>query len=219
MTLLLTSNGIQNEFKDIFLSLLSKPPQDISVSYIVTAAFGEEGDKSWLYKAKEQLQSFGISNIEDLDIRGKNKEDLYSILSTKDIILVNGGNTFYLLRYIKESGFDTVIKELVNKNKLYIGVSAGSYVACPTIEQSHWKHQDRNDFGLIDLTGLNLTSFLITAHFTEENRGKVEEGVKTTKYPVVALYDSQAVLIKENSIKVIGEGKKEFYNKFKEVAK
>lgn len=216
MTLLLTSNGIQKGLKDTFLSLLSKPPRDISVSYIITAALGEEGNKPWLYTAKQQLQSFGISDIEDLDIRGKNKEDLYSILSKKDIILVNGGNTFYLLKYIKESGFDTVVKELINQGKLYIGVSAGSYVACPSIEHAHWKPQDRNDFGITDLKGLNLTPFLITAHFTEEFRRAVEEEVKTTKYPVVALHDNQAVLVKENSVKVIGEGKREFYNGFRE---
>ena len=216
MTLLLTSSGVPESLKDEFLKLIPKAPQDISVAYIITAAFGEEGDKSWLYKAKGQLRSFGISNIEDLDIRGKNKEELYSILSAKNIILVNGGNTFYLLRYIKESGFDIVIKDLINQDKLYIGISAGSYVACPTIEQSHWKHQDRNDFGVTNLIGLNLIPFLITAHFTEENRDAVEEGAKTTKYPVVALYDNQAVLIKENSVKVIGEGKREFYNGFME---
>lgn len=216
MTLLLTSAGIKEEFKDIFLSLLSKSPKDISVAYIITAAFGEEGEKSWLYTAKKQLESLGISDIEDLDLRGKNKDELYSILSKKDVILVNGGNTFYLLKYVKESGFDAVIKQLLNKDKIYIGVSAGSYIACPTIEHAHWKHQDRNDFGITDLTALNLVPFLVSAHFNEDVRETVEESVKTTKYPVVALSDTQAVVIKDNSVKVIGEGKREFYNGFAE---
>jgi dipeptidase E len=216
MTLLLTSAGIKESFKDIFLSHLPKPPKDISVAYIVTAAFGEEGEKSWLYTAKKQLESLGINDIEDLDLRGKNKDQLYSLLSKKDIILVNGGNTFYLLKYVKESGFDDVIEKLINENKIYFGVSAGSYIACPTIEQSHWKHQDRNDFGVKDLTGLNLVPFLITAHFTEEAGRSVEEGAKTTKYPVVALSDDQAVLAENNSVKIIGKGKREFYNGFSE---
>ncbi len=216
MTLLLTSAGIKESFKNIFLSLLPKPSKDISAAYIITAAFGEEGEKSWLYTAKKQLESLGISDIEDLDLRGKDKNQLYSILSKKDIILVNGGNTFYLLKYVKESGFDEVIKQLINGNKIYIGVSAGSYIACPTIEQSHWKHQDRNDFGVTDLTGLNLVPFLLTAHFTEEVREDVEEGAKTTEYPVVALSDTQAVLVKDDSIKLVGEGKREFYNGFQE---
>lgn len=218
MKLLLTSGGIHEGFKNDFLSLLSnKPLNEISVSYIITAAFGEGKYELWKDNAKKDLQKLGISKIEDLDIRDKTENELYSILSKKDIILVNGGNTFYLLKYAKESGFDKVIRQIMDEGKLYIGVSAGSYLACPTIEQSHWKHQDRNDFGITDLTGLNLTSFLITAHFTEEVRGAVEEGARTMKYPAVALYDNQAVLVKENFVKVVGGGKREFYNGFKEV--
>lgn len=214
MTLLLTSAGIKESFREEFLSLLTKYPKDISVSYIITAAYGEEGEKSWLYSAKEQLEEVGIVDIEDLDLRGKTKAELYAILSTKDIILVNGGNTFFLLKYVKESGFDDVIKDLVDQGKIYIGVSAGSYIACPTIAHAYWKHQDRNDFGITDLTALNFVTFLVIAHFTEDVRQAIEEGVSTTKYPTVALTDDQAVLIKENTLKIIGGGKREFYNGF-----
>lgn len=216
MKLLLTSAGIQQGFKNDFLSLLSKPLNQIFVSYITTAAFGEKGNKSWINIAKKQLKKFGISNIEDLDIRGKTENELYSILSKKDVILVNGGNTFYLLKYARESGFDKVVKQLIQGGKLYIGISAGSYIVCPTIEQAHWKHQDRNDFQVKDLTGLNLVPFLITAHFNENVRTVVEEEVVSTHYPVVCLYDNQAVLVKNDYVKVIGGGKKEFYNGFKE---
>lgn len=219
MKLLLTSGGIHESFKDDFLSLLpDKPLNEISVSYIITAAFGEKGDKSWVNLAKEDLQKLGIFNIEDLDIRGKTEKKLYSILSKKDIILVNGGNTFYLLKHTRKSRFDKVVKRLIKKDKLYIGVSAGSYIACPTIEQAHWKDTDEkiNDFALTNLTALNLVPFLITAHFNEKFRTAVEEGVKSTRYRVVCLYDTQAVLAKDNFVKVVGDGKREFYNGFKE---
>lgn len=217
MKLLLTSNGIKSRFKNDFLSLLpNKPLNKISVSYVITAAFGEKGNKSWVKIAKKDLQKLGISNIENLDIRGKTEDELHSTLSEKDIILVNGGNTFYLLKYAKESGFDKVVKKLIDKGKLYVGVSAGSYLACPTIGQAHWKPQDRNDFGMTDLKALNLVSFLISAHFKESIREDVEEGIRLTNYPTVCLYDTQAVLVKDNNIKVVGEGKKEFYNGFKE---
>lgn len=218
MKLLLTSGGIHESFKNNFLSLLEKPVSKISVSYIITAAFGEGEYKLWLDIAKKDLQKLGVSDIEDLDIRGKTEKELYSTLSQKDVILVNGGNTFYLLKYARESGFDKVIKKLVNRNKLYIGVSAGSYIACPTIEQACWKDTDKNfeDFNLTDLTGLNLIPFLITAHFDERYRKTIEDAAKTTKHPFVCLYDTQAVLVKDNSIKVIGSGKREFRNGFKE---
>lgn len=219
MRLLLTSGGIHESFKDDFFSLLpNKPLKEISVSYIITAAFGEKGDKSWVNLAKKDLQKLGISNIEDLDIRAKTKKELYSTLSKKDIILVNGGNTFYLLKYARESGFDKVVKQLINEGKLYIGVSAGSYIACPTIEQAYWKDTDKDfeDFDLKDLTGLNLVPFLITAHFNEKYRKVIEMTAKTTRYPFVCLYDSQAVLVKDDYVKIVGERKREFYNGFKE---
>lgn len=214
MTILLTSQGIQPELKNDFIQLLDKSPQQTRVVFVTTAAYGDYKNPTWLEVYREQLRNLGIKQISDLDIRGKTQKDLEKITEDKDIIFVNGGNTFYLLRHTKESGFDKVIKEHVNKNRLYIGISAGSYIACPTIEQSHWKHQDRNDYGLKDLTGLNLVPFLITAHFTEEVRKDVEEGIKTTKYPVVLLSDTQAVLVKNNSVKVIGKGRKEFFNGF-----
>jgi len=218
MKLLLTSGGIHESFKADFLALLPrKPINQISVSYIITAAFGEKGDiSSWVNIAKEDLKKLGISDIEDLDIRNKTGDELYSILSKKDVILVNGGNTFYLLKYVRESGFDKIIKKLINIGKVYIGVSAGSYLACPSIEQTYWKRRHENP-GITDLTGLNLVPFLIVAHFSEYFRKIIEESVRTTSYQTVGLYDTQAILIKDNSIKVIGKGKREFYNGFKEV--
>lgn len=217
--LLLTSAGIHESFKNNFLSLLEKPVSEISVSYVITAAFGEKGDKSWINLAKKDLQKLGINDIENLDIRGKTEDELYSILSQKDIVLVNGGNTFYLLKYARESGFDKVVKRLVNEEKLYIGVSAGSYITCPTIERGYWKDTEEkiNDFDITNLTGLNLIPFLITAHFEEKYRKTIEEANKTTDLPFVCLYDTQAVLVKDNLVKVVGNGKKEFYNGFKEV--
>ena len=217
MKLLLTSNGIKSGFTNDFLSLLSKPAKKISVSYVITAAFGEEGDKSCVNIAKKDLQKLGIYDIEDFDIRGKTENELYQILSKKDVILVNGGNTFYLLKYARESGFDRVVKKVIQEGKLYVGVSAGSYFVCPTIEQTHWKHRHKN-VRITDLTGLNLVSFLIVAHFSSNFKKMVEEKIKLSHYPVVWLNDNQAVLVKDNFIKVIGKGKRRFYNSFKETS-
>jgi peptidase E len=97
MKMLLTSNGIPPQLKDIFLSLLPKKPEDITVSFITTAAYGEEEDTSWLEEYRQQLHGYGITDIEDLDLKGKKEEELKQILENKDIIFVNGGNTYYLL--------------------------------------------------------------------------------------------------------------------------
>lgn len=74
--LLLTSQGIQQELKQTFLSLLSKPAKDISVSFVTTAAYGEENDPDWLEVYRKQLRDCGIKDIEDLDLKNKTQKEL-----------------------------------------------------------------------------------------------------------------------------------------------
>lgn len=217
MKLLLTSQGIQKELKQEFINLLPKSPKDIKVVFITTAAYGDgEANPEWLHIYKKQLYDCGITQVEDLDLQGKMFVELEQIIKDKDIIFVNGGNTFYLLKYVKKSGFDKVLQSLLNTNKTYIGVSAGTYIACPTIEQATWKYQNRNHSGLTDLSALNFIPFLITAHFKEEHRLIIENASKKMEYPLVALYDTQAMLVENGKWKLIGKGKKEFFNGFKE---
>jgi len=214
--LLLTSQGLPAELKDVFLSLLVKPPSETKVSFIITAAYGEETQPKWLEIYRQQLRTYGINQIEDLDIKNKNQTELEKIIANKDIIFVNGGNTFYLLKWVKKTGFDKIIKDHVESGKLYIGISAGSYIACPTIEQSNWKHQDRNKVGITDFTALNLVPFIITAHYEEKYRSVIENAAKSTRYPIVALNDKQAMLVEDNNYKLVGEKHKLFFNGFEE---
>ncbi len=215
-TLLLTSQGIPKELEQDFLSYLKKPLDEVHVSFIVTAAYGEEENPIWLECYRKQIRSYGISHIDDLDHKGKSRQKLENDLADKDVIFVNGGNAFYLLYWVKKSGFDNIVKNLLGDGKIYVGVSAGSYIACPTIEQSTWKHQDRNKIGLDDLNALNLVPFLVTAHFEEKYRSVIEKASKTTKCPIVALNDEQAVLVRDNKMRIVGKGKKVFFNGFRE---
>lgn len=214
--LLLTSAGIVPEIRKSFLVLLTKNPAENKVAFITTAAYGESNHPTWMEKDRKSLQDCGITEIEDLDLKEKTREELEKILADKDIIYVNGGNTFYLLYWVRKSGFDSALAGWLRKGGLYAGVSAGSYIACPTIEQATWKHQDRNRIKIADFTALNLVPFLITAHFEEKYRSILNQAAKRTPYPIVALADTQAVLIKGKSIAIIGSGEKEFWNGFKE---
>ncbi len=212
MKLLLTSAG--TNVKDEILKILPKPPNELKLAHIITASTPELS-KGYVIKDKQRMIYLGF-DVEDIDIEGKNEEELRVLLHDKDIICVQGGNTFYLLKQARLSGFDKVVKELVSQGKIYIGISAGSYIACPTIEQATWKHKASGDFGVTDYNALNFVPFLITAHFKEEYRPLIEKGSKSTQYPVVALCDTQAVLVEDGKWKIVGKGKREFFNNFKE---
>ncbi len=215
-TLLLTSNGIGPNIKNHFCSILTKKPEKNKVAFVTTAAYGETKNPDWMEKDRQLLYSYGIKDIQDLDLKDKTQGELEKIVSNKDIIFVNGGNTFYLLHFVQKSGFGKVVQGFLNRGGLYVGVSAGSYIACPTIEVATWKHQDRNKIGLTNFTALNLVPFLITAHFDEKYRTIIDQAATGTKYPIIALSDQQAILVQGKKVQIIGDGNKESWNSFKD---
>lgn len=212
MIYLLTSAGMN--VKEEVLKILPKPANKIRLAHIITASKSEK-NISYMQKDKKEMLKLGFQ-VDDIDIEGKTENELRKLLKNKDVIYVQGGNTFYLLKCVRESGFDKVVKELVSRGKIYIGASAGSYIACPTIEQATWKHQDRNRVGVKDLIALHFVSFLITAHFKKEYKHIIKKAAARTEYPIVVLNDKQAILVKDEKYKVVGKGEKIFLNGFKE---
>ncbi|MDD5109842.1 MAG: Type 1 glutamine amidotransferase-like domain-containing protein [Patescibacteria group bacterium] len=201
-TILLTSAGMR--VKGEILKILPQPASQLKLAHIITASLAEN-DTSYVVQDTQDLLACGFQ-VENIDVRGKSENQLRSLLAGKDVIYVQGGNTFYLLKYVKESGFDKVVKELIERGVVYIGVSAGSYITCPTIEMANWKHQDRNMVGLTDLTGLSLVPFILSVHYQPEYLSVLKKEVPLAKYPVKILTDEQAVLVRDDDIKLVGRG-------------
>lgn len=214
MKLFLTSVGLEPEYQDDFLQLLSKKPTGTKLAFIPTAC-DPEPDKSYVKQTRDEIQATGIK-VFDIDLKEENEQSLYEKLSKADVICVNGGNTFYLLDWVKKSGFDKVVKKLTSEGKIYFGVSAGSYIACPTIEAAKWKHLgDPDVVGMTDLSALGLVNFLMVAHYEEKYKEDVENGAKTTNLPVVTLTNKQAIIVENDEIKFVGVGNTLKYNGFK----
>lgn len=183
------------------LKLLSAPANQIKLAHITTASKAED-DIAYVKKDSQIMADVGFE-AQEIDIEGKNENELRRLLGDKDIIYVQGGNTFYLLKCVRESGFDKVVKEFIQKGVIYIGVSAGSYIACPTIEMAN---PDKNTVGLTDLRALNLVPFLLSVHFKPEYSPVLKRKISTSKYPVKILTDEQAILVRNGEAKLVGKG-------------
>ena len=215
MKLFLSSSGLNEFTKKYFLELVGKKSEDILVGFIPTASDVEERKDYVEYDLNYLKQNKISSKI--IDLKNENEQSLYEKFSDVDVIMVEGGNTFYLLDWMRKSGFDKIINKLLDEGKIYFGISASSYVACPTIEAATWKRADRNVINLKDLAGLNLVPFIISAHYNKEKyKQAVEDGAKTTKLPLVVLNDKQAIVVQDDKYKLVGDDSKIFFNGFKE---
>jgi len=206
MKLFLASNGKYVIEKG--LKIFTEPGKSFKLAHITTAQKGID-NREYIKDHQKKLTELGY-DFKELDIEDKSEIELRKTLKGVDAVWVDGGNTFYLLKAFKETSFDRIIKDFINKRLIYFGSSAGSLITCPTIETSLWKVSEKdvkNDYGLKDLTGLNLVPFLLKVHYKPEQKDLLKKKIKGTRYPVRVLQDSQAFLVQNGKIEFIGKGK------------
>ena len=203
-TLFLTSSGMH--MKDEIIKLLQKPAYDISLAFITTAAKPVQ-DISYVQTDWDIMKEVGF-NVEEVDIEGKTEEQVYKLLEFKDIIFVEGGNTFYLLNAMRKCSFEKTIIKLLKLGKVYVGSSAGSIVAGKNIQIAELLG-DKNEVSLKNLRGLNLVPFNIFCHyqpgFAEVIKQKIPNPKKRYKNLRI-LTDEQAILVQGKKIDLIGQG-------------
>ena len=88
-------------------------------------------------------------------------------------IVVLGGNTFKLLHLVKKYHLDEFIRTQVSDGAVYLGFSAGAYLACDNIE--YVKNFDSNDY-ISDgnFKALGLTSKYVLCHFNYRGNKEIE---------------------------------------------
>ena len=199
--LLLASNGsflISQGYR-----LLGIPKNRLNIAYITTASKGG-ANKGYLERHKKAMKERGYA-FEEIDIEGKNVRELKKIFKGKNVIHVEGGNTFYLLKAMKEYGVGVLLAKMVNEGMAYVGTSAGAYLACPTVEMSTWRPKRNERYGLKNFTALNLVPFLLKVHYTNDMKGLVKKKIATCAYPVRILRDGQGILVTGARYQFVGE--------------
>lgn len=119
---------------------------------------------------KDELKGIDVPNIDMVvsgtDLFNKNLEN-YSAL------FIGGGNTFKLLKDLKDSGSFEKIKVFIENNGVVFGGSAGAIILGQCIDTC--KYADKNEVDLKDLMGFDVIShFSFLCHFTNQDKEKTE---------------------------------------------
>jgi dipeptidase E len=137
--------------------------------------------------------------------------DPVAAVRTAEAVAVSGGNTFRLLQLIQSQGLLQPLRERVQAGMPYIGWSAGSNLACPTIRTT-------NDMPIIwpaSYEALGLVPFQINPHYTEllppEHQGETrDDRLKEFMHinpgvPVLGLRDGSALKLEGGRLTLLGE--------------
>ena len=199
MKLFLSSTSIPDELVALFVELVGKELNDISFALIENAADPYGENVGFVLETRATLQSLGMQlDLIDLNQYKNKTDELNERLSNFDVIWFGGGNTYYLRWLMSKTGFDTIVKSLLEKGVVYGGGSAGAIVASTTLKY----------FDLVDdpnispekmYSGLNLTDLVIIPHWgTEKIQTKLTE--IQTRYAkdnieTIPISDNQAVIV------------------------
>jgi dipeptidase E len=140
------------------------------------------------------------------------ESDPVAAVHAAEAIFVGGGNTFRLLDRMYRFGLVDAIRARVGAGARYVGTSAGTNVACPTIRTT-------NDMPIVQpptFAALNLVPFNINAHYVdrdpdvahggETREQRILEFHEENPEPVVALREQTMLLVEGDTVELRGNG-------------
>ena len=174
--------------------LLGMRSEEFNVAMITTAS-EINAAMSYSQNNRQFMREQGY-RYEEIDIVGKSERTLRRFFAGCNVINMVGGDTFYLLKALKETGCDGIIRELVAQGVAYTGASAGTYVACPTIQMATWKSTPVETHGLTDLGALHLLDAMVKCHYTDTLAEMLNSHSATCEYPIIPLRDSEGLIVR-----------------------
>jgi dipeptidase E len=140
-------------------------------------------------------------------------------LAGVEAVFMGGGNTYALLMRLRRSGLLAAIRRRVRAGMPYVGASAGSNVAAPTILTTN----DWNVVGLARFDALGLVGFNINPHykeadpmmapFSETRDDRIREYHVVNRNPVVGLEEGALVRVEGGVVTALGTARVKIFRR------
>jgi dipeptidase E len=191
---------------DDLAKLLSKPLKGTSVALIPNAKdyYSQRARDLKVGNLVTYMEELGLK-VDIIDLREYSDPDtLKDKLASYDLVWSMGGNT-YMLRYeMRRSGFDKIIRELLESGIVYGGDSAGALAAGQSI--AGVESADEPEFAEeLILEGLNLVPVVILPHVDNPEFANVLPIFRDTHKgkDIIELKDSEAVIFENDKRSVV----------------
>lgn len=175
------------------------------VRRLLFVPFAVEDHEAYTAKVRERFAAEAIE-VEDL----VDRTDCRAAVETAEAIFVGGGNTFRLLYRLQTNDVLDMIRDRVRQGMRYLGASAGTNLACPTIRTT-------NDMPIVEPAGfvaLGLIPFQINPHYLDQDpdsrhmgetrETRILEFFEENDTPVAGLREGGWLRVEDDSARVEG---------------
>lgn len=206
MKLFLSSVAVTPELLPSFIKLVGKEPTNIRFCLIENGADAyTEASRGFVERESNALEAVGLK-LSRIDLRDYfKKEGLLETLKDFDVIWFGGGNTYYLRWAIRQSGFEIIVKELLESGVILAGGSAGALVMGTTLKGFEIADEPDKAPELIT-EGLNVVDFVPVPHWQNEKFGgviaEVKEKLDQAAIKSIVMTDEQAIIVDGTEIKI-----------------
>ena len=188
----------------LFEDFAGEPVNGKKSVFIPTASLVEKV-RFYVDDDRKAFEKLGLI-IEELEVSTATTEEIATALERNDYIFISGGNTFYLMQELKKKGADKLLIEQINNGKLYIGTSAGSIIASPTIEFVSDMDETKKVPELTDYSGLHLVDFYFLPHYLNFPYKKVTQKIEneySQKIDLRPISNNQVITVLGDEIKML----------------
>ena len=136
------------------------------------------------------------------DLKNKVKEDFDKFSG----VYIGGGNTYKLLKELKEFGTLKIISLLAQEGLPIYGGSAGAIILAKTIFPAGYA--DTNEVRVTDFSALNLIhEHDVWCHYIEDDNDSIIEYLaKYNLEKILAIPENAGLFVTEDSIEIVGPG-------------
>ena len=156
-------------------------------------------------KAEERFRNMGIALVSVHDLSNTQRA-----VEQADVVFVGGGNTFRLLKGLHDGDLMGPIRRRVAAGMPYIGSSAGSIVACPTLKTT----KDMPVVQPASFEALGLVPFQISPHYLdpdlssthmgETQEERITQFLEENETPVVGLREGSILRVQDGAVTLKG---------------
>lgn len=168
------------------------------IAFVPTAG-GTYEDPYFVEDSRKRLRLLGLTLVE-LDFAVATLDEASQILDDVDGVFVAGGNSFYLLKSMKTTGADSLLRDLVLAGLPYFGESAGAVVLYNSIEIAREIDDPEDVPGFTDYTALGLLGFFVLPHVDREKYRELFDSfyeAHRATHEIVRIRDDQAVITRD----------------------